>query len=84
MLTKPEIAARLGICESTLLRWVEHGLVVRHAYNAHAHLYEAPGPTSPIKHSSRWDRLADRAAGVQRASNQNRSIASEEVQYEAR
>lgn len=84
MLTKPEIAARLGICESTLLRWVEHGLVVRHAYNAHAYLYEAPGPTPPIKHSSRWDRLADRAAGVQRASNQNRSIASEEVQYEAR
>ena len=41
MLTKAEAAARLGISESTLIRWVEHGLVTRHAYNAHAYLYEA-------------------------------------------
>ena len=43
MLTKSEAAARLGISESTLTRWVEHGLVTRRAYNAHAHLYEVPG-----------------------------------------
>jgi DNA invertase Pin-like site-specific DNA recombinase len=62
MLTRAEASSRLGICESTLARWVEHGLVTRHAYNAHAYLYEMPGPSLPLKHSSRWDRLADRAA----------------------
>lgn len=67
MLTRQEAAARLGICESTLLSWVEHGLVARHAYNAHAYLYEAPGPNPPVKHCSRWDRLVDRAAAAQMA-----------------
>jgi hypothetical protein len=67
MLTRQEAAARLGICESTLLSWVEHGLVARHAYNAHAYLYEAPGPNPPVKHCSRWDRLVDRAAGAHMA-----------------
>jgi DNA invertase Pin-like site-specific DNA recombinase len=62
MLTKQEAAARLGIHEHTLIRWAEHGLVKRHAYNAHAYLYEAPGPNPPIRHCSRWDRLVDRAA----------------------
>jgi hypothetical protein len=62
MLTKQEAAARLGIHELTLVRWAQHGLVRRHAYNAHAYLYEEPAPNSPIKHCSRWDRLADRAA----------------------
>ena len=65
MLTRQEAASRLGICESTLIRWVEHGLVARHAYNAHAYLYEAPGSNPPIKHCSRWDRLIDRAAAAQ-------------------
>jgi DNA invertase Pin-like site-specific DNA recombinase len=67
MLTREEAASRLGICESTLIRWVEHGLVARHAYNAHAYLYEAPGSNPPIKHCSRWDRLIDRAAAAQTA-----------------
>ena len=67
MLTRQEAAARLGICEGTLLSWVEHGLVARHAYNAHAYLYEAPGPNPPVKHCSRWDRLVDRAAAAQMA-----------------
>lgn len=65
MLTKEEAAAHLGIHESTLNRWVEHGIVVRHAYNGYAYLYEPPGPNSPVKHSSRWDRLINRAAAVQ-------------------
>jgi hypothetical protein len=64
MLTKTELAARLGICESTLTRWVEHGLVTRHACSGQAYLYEAPGPNPPVKHSSRWNRLADRAAAI--------------------
>ena len=84
MLTRPEAAARLGICESTLMRWVEHGLVARHAYNAHAHLYEAPGPNPPTKHCSRWDRLVDRAAANQTAVDQSSSIESKEMQYEAK
>ena len=66
MLTREEGASRLGICESTLVRWEEHGLVARHAYNAHAYLYEAPGSNSPVKHCSRWDRLIDRAAATKR------------------
>jgi DNA invertase Pin-like site-specific DNA recombinase len=64
MLTAQEAAARLGIHEATLVTWARHRLVVRHAYNAHAFLYELPQPLPPIKHSSRWDRLADRVAAV--------------------
>jgi hypothetical protein len=59
MLTKSEAAARLGIHESTLVRWAECGLVTRHAYNAHAYL--------PGKHCSRWDRLVDRSAALKTA-----------------
>ena len=66
MLTKTEITARLGISESTLNRWVEHGLVARHAYSGQAYLYEAPGPNPPIKQCSRWNRLIDRAAAIRR------------------
>lgn len=65
MLTKAETASRLGIHETTLSRWVAHGLVARHAYNAHAYLYEAPGANPPVKHSSRWDPLINRTAGDQ-------------------
>jgi DNA invertase Pin-like site-specific DNA recombinase len=64
MLTNAEITAQLGICESTLKRWVRHGLVVRHAYSGQAYLYEKPGPNPPAKHYSRWDRLVDRAAAM--------------------
>ncbi|MGQ7935252.1 recombinase family protein [Paraburkholderia sp. D1E] len=65
MLTRLEAAARLGIHEATLVRWVEHGIVTKHAYNDYAHLYEVPDSNPPVKHSSRWDRLADRVAAVQ-------------------
>jgi DNA invertase Pin-like site-specific DNA recombinase len=64
MLTKTETASRLEITESTLTKWVAHGLVTRHAYNGYAYLYEAPGPNPPVKHSSRWNRLTDRAAAI--------------------
>lgn len=67
LLTRAEAASRLGICESTLIRWAEHGLVTRHAYNAHAYLYDVPGPNPPIKQSSRWNRLTDRAAAIHQA-----------------
>jgi DNA invertase Pin-like site-specific DNA recombinase len=64
MLTKAQAAARLGIHEATLVRWAEFGIVTRHAYNAHAYLYEVPDLDLPAKHCSRWDRLVDRAAAL--------------------
>jgi DNA invertase Pin-like site-specific DNA recombinase len=76
MLTKEELTARLGIHEQTLLRWAEHGIVRRHAYNAHWYLYEDPGPTTPSKQCSRWNRLEDRAKAIPttRASKPSRLI----------
>jgi len=67
MLTKEEAAVSLGIHESTLLTWAKHGIVTRHAYNAHAYLYETPGPNPPVKQCSRWNRLVDRAAAIKTA-----------------
>jgi hypothetical protein len=67
MLTKKEAATRLGIHESTLVSWAEHGIITRHAYNGHAYLYDVPGSNPPVKHCSRWDRLADRAGAIMTA-----------------
>lgn len=61
MLTKKEVAARLDVHEHTVASWVKHGLITSHAYNGHYHLYELPTSDLPKKHSSRWDRLADRS-----------------------
>ncbi|WP_454727753.1 MULTISPECIES: recombinase family protein [Cupriavidus] len=77
MLTKPEAAARLGIHVETLIRWVNHGLVMRHAYNDHAYLYEVPTSSPPVKHSSRWDRLIDRAAAVSVTTESKSSTSTE-------
>jgi len=57
MLTMKEAAAHLGIHETTLVRWAEHGIIKRHAYNGHYYLYELPESPLPAKHCSRWDRL---------------------------
>jgi hypothetical protein len=66
MLNKREMADRLGVHEQTVDRWAKHGLVGAHFYNDHGwQLYEPPGPNTPVKHCSRWDRLVDRAAGLQ-------------------
>jgi len=67
MLTKQEAAARLNIHETTLARWVEHGLITKHAYNAHYYLYEVPASNLPRKQCSRWNRLVDRAAALKTA-----------------
>ena len=77
MLTKTEIAVRLGICESTVKRWAEHGLVARHAYSGQAYLYETPGPNPPAKHRSRWNRLADRAAALRQTTESRCSLPAE-------
>jgi DNA invertase Pin-like site-specific DNA recombinase len=66
MLNKREMADRLGVHEQTVDRWAKHGLIGAHFYNDHGwQLYEPPGPNTPAKHCSRWDRLVDRAAGLQ-------------------
>ena len=67
MLTKAELAAQLNIHETTLVRWVAHGLILRHAYNAHAYLYEEPTAPLPIKHCRRWDRLDNRKKATNKA-----------------
>jgi DNA invertase Pin-like site-specific DNA recombinase len=80
LLTKKEIASRLGIHACTLTRWVEHGIIKAHAYNGHAWLYEEPSKY-PTKHCSRWDRLSDRAAAIHAPAgrNQGRHLKSKEV-----
>jgi DNA invertase Pin-like site-specific DNA recombinase len=83
MLPRPEAAERLGISECTLVRWADHGLVRRHAYNAHAHLYELPENNLPVKHSSRWDRLADRAVAPSQTQDQDANLQQKELQCEA-
>lgn len=75
--TKEEAATRLGIHPSTLIRWAEHGIVTRYAYNAHAYLYEPPGPNPPVKQCSRWSRLTDRAATIKKAKPSKTSIRTE-------
>jgi DNA invertase Pin-like site-specific DNA recombinase len=77
MLSKREAAARLNIHETTLTRWVEHGLITRHAYNARYHLYEVPGSNPPRKQCSRWNRLVDRAAALKMASEPKPSTEAE-------
>jgi DNA invertase Pin-like site-specific DNA recombinase len=80
LLTKAELANRLGIHVHTLSRWAEHGIVKAHAYNGHAWLYEAPGPNPPVKQCSRWNRLVDRAAQARKSSKaQSAQSKSKEV-----
>jgi hypothetical protein len=79
MLNRKEMADRLGIHEQTVDRWAKFGILRGHAYNDHGwQLYELLGPNIPSKHCSRWDRLVDRAAGVQ-AIPQCAGLESEEV-----
>jgi DNA invertase Pin-like site-specific DNA recombinase len=75
LLTKKELAGRLGIHEATLTSWVKHGIIKAHAYNGHAWLYEEPA-IHPSKHSSRWDRVSERAA---RGSHQGPDLEPKEV-----
>lgn len=78
MLMAAEAATRLGVHEATVVRRAEYGMITRHAYNAHAYLYELP-PSPPPKHCSRWDRLSDRAAAFKTGKNQDLRIQSKEV-----
>ncbi len=77
MLTGKEMAERLGIHELTVVRWANHGIIKRHAYNGHFWLYEVPGPHLPAKQCSRWNRLDDRAEAIQRSAKETQSICLE-------
>jgi DNA invertase Pin-like site-specific DNA recombinase len=82
MLNKKEMAERLGVHEQTVDRWAKHGIIGGHFYNDHGwQLYEPPGPNTPAKHCSRWDRLVDRAAELQ-TGLQNVGLELKEVQCE--
>ena len=79
MLNKQEMADRLGVHAQTVDRWTEFGLIKAHFYNDHGwQLYEPPGPNTLAKHSSRWDRLVDRAAAWQ-AGSQNAALELKEM-----
>jgi DNA invertase Pin-like site-specific DNA recombinase len=67
LLTKQELAERLGIHLATVTPWAKNGIVKAHAYDGYGHLYEDPGPNPPKKHCSRWDRLGERSVGTQAA-----------------
>jgi hypothetical protein len=64
MLTCEEMAERLGIHAHTVKRWGKYGILKQHAYNGHYWLFEDPGDNPPVKHSSRWDTLTERAANA--------------------
>ena len=66
MLTREEMAKRLEVHEHTVTRWASHDIIKKHAYDGYRYLYEDPGPNVPPKHCSRWDRLTDRRATMQR------------------
>ncbi len=79
MLNKREMADRLGVHALTVDRWTEFGLIKAHFYNDHGwRLYEPPGPNTPAKHCSRWDRLVDRAAALS-AGSQNADLELKEM-----
>jgi DNA invertase Pin-like site-specific DNA recombinase len=80
LLTKEELAKRLGIHPHTLTRWAQHGIVRAHAFNGHGWLYEDPGPNPPVKQCSRWNRLVDRATAARKSKkSQTARIKSKEV-----
>jgi Recombinase/Recombinase zinc beta ribbon domain len=79
MLNKKEMADRLNVHQQTVDRWAKHGIIKAHLYNDHGwQLYELPASNMPAKHCSRWDRLVDRAAGMQ-AGSQYAALETEEV-----
>lgn len=68
MLTKTEVARHLNIHEQTVVRWAEYGLIKSYPYNKQCSLYELPAAEQlPPKHSSRWDKLADRRISASQA-----------------
>lgn len=62
LLTKKELAARLGVSVSTVDTWRTHGILRARRYDdRNARLYEDPGPNPPVKAQGQKLRLRDRA-----------------------
>jgi len=63
MLTKKEMADKLGVATATVQIWRDHGLLRAHRYDdKNSCLYDDPGPTPPVKLQGQTLRLKDRAA----------------------
>lgn len=61
LLTKKEIATRLGVSVSTVDIWRTHGILRARRYDdRNARLYEDPGPNPPVKAQGQKLRLSDR------------------------
>jgi hypothetical protein len=61
LLTKKEIATRLGVSVSTVDIWRTHGILRARRYDdRNARLYEDPGPNPPVKAQGQKLRLRDR------------------------
>jgi DNA invertase Pin-like site-specific DNA recombinase len=80
-LTRIEIMQRLGISKSCLRYWAANGLVVEHALDRRAFLYEDPGPNPPTK--ARGKKLIYRGQQQRklRESSKVDSDRAHEVQY---
>jgi hypothetical protein len=80
LLSRREIAARLGVHEQTVTSWAKHGIIRAHAYDGYRCLYEEPA-NPPTRHCSRWDRLTDRAKATRpsRQERQRSHLKSKEV-----
>ena len=62
LLTKEEIATRLGVATKTVEIWTHHGILRAHRYDdKNGRLYEDPGPNPPVKSQGLKLRLKDRA-----------------------
>jgi len=62
LLTKRELASRLGVATRTVEIWTHHGILRAHRYDEkNGRLYEDPGPNPPVKSQGLKLRLKDRA-----------------------
>jgi DNA-binding transcriptional regulator YiaG len=77
MLTMNELAARVGVCETTVRSWLKHGLLRGHAHNDHEeYLFELPAGNEPFKWPGK--KLSQR-----KELSGSMYIQTKEVQYEA-
>jgi excisionase family DNA binding protein len=61
LLTKQELASRLGVGTKTVEAWTHHGILRAHRYDEkNGRLYEDPGPNPPVKSQGLKLRLKDR------------------------
>jgi len=77
MLTMDEMAARAGVCATTIRSWLKHGLLRGHPHNDHGeYLFEPPGDSGPFKWPGRKLLKRQELTG-------SISLHAKEVQYEA-